>query len=189
MVSSFGQPELTVTVIAMGCHMVRNPASHLVEGIRENARSLSTKGKINTTTSNTPSGEMTRLFWQTGHCMPITMTLIWETAQSTACTSSLELTSVPITHRPGHTSVSFLSTGSQLASERQSSLWSEPKSSASLLSDSFRHVWRKSKDVAVNFTAEDTASCVSYTVPRAVQAWMHLTLPIFQMKKLSHRKS
>lgn len=39
-----------------------------------------------------------------------------------------------------HTSVSFLSTGSQLASDKQSSLWSEQKSSVSLPSDSFKHV-------------------------------------------------
>lgn len=55
-------------------------------------------------------------------------------------------------HSPAHTSVSFLSTGSQLASERQSSLWSEPKSSISLPSDSFKHVWRKGKDLSTIFT-------------------------------------
>lgn len=37
MVSAFGQPEFTVTIIAMWCHVVWNPASHLTEGKRKNS--------------------------------------------------------------------------------------------------------------------------------------------------------
>lgn len=45
--SSFGQPEFTVTVIAVGGHMVWNPASHLPGGTRDNCRSMSKKENNN----------------------------------------------------------------------------------------------------------------------------------------------
>lgn len=47
MMSSFGQPEFTVTVIAVWGHMVWNPPSHLPEGTRENSRSMSKKQNNN----------------------------------------------------------------------------------------------------------------------------------------------
>lgn len=150
MVSSFGQPEFTVTVIAMWCHMVWNPASHLTEGTRKNPRSLSTKQKNNTATRRASQEERTRPVFTVGHYSPKKNTLglqhtthLWEIGEHNG------LRKYP--YLQGHTSVSFLSTGSQLASERQSSLWSEPKSSVSLPSDSFKHVWRKSKDITVIF--------------------------------------
>lgn len=60
MVSAFGQPEFTVTIIAMWCHMVWNPASHLTEGKRKNPRSLSTEWKSNTATRKASQKKMTR---------------------------------------------------------------------------------------------------------------------------------
>lgn len=66
-VSSFGQPEFTVTVIAMWCHMVWNPASHLTEGTRKNSRSLSTKWKRNTAARKASQETSTRSVFLLGH--------------------------------------------------------------------------------------------------------------------------
>lgn len=157
MVSSFGQPEFTVTVIAMWCHMVWNPASHLTEITRENSRSLPMKWRATLQEGKHPRRKQQGLSLELATTCLRRKHLSRGRAQSIACHPSLRnrrthwLTEVPTTYLPGHTSVSFLSTGSQLASERQSSLWSEPKSSVSLPSDSFKHVWRKGKNVNIIF--------------------------------------
>lgn len=130
MVSSFGQPEFTVTVIAMWCHMVWNPASHLTEITRENSRSLPMKWRATLQEGKHPRRKQQGLSLELATTCLRRKHLSRGRAQSIACHPSLRnrrthwLTEVPTTYLPGHTSVSFLSTGSQLASERQSSLWS-----------------------------------------------------------------
>lgn len=176
MVSSFGQPEFTVTVITMWCHMVWNPASHLIEGTRKNSRSLSIKQNNNAATRRVSQEERTRSIFIVGHYSPKTktpglqhLTHLWEMWEP------ISLHKDPYLH--GHTSVSFLSTGSQLASERQSSLWSEPKSSVSLPSDSFKHVWRKGEDINVIFTISNIYYYAPHTVLSALHVCLWLLLP------------
>lgn len=175
MVSSFGQPEFTVTVIAMWCHMVWNPASHLTEGTRKNSRSLSTK-QNNIATRRVSQEERTRPVFIVGHYSPKKKTLslqhithLWEMWKHIGLHKDPYL--------QGHTSVSFLSTGSQLASERQSSLWSEPKSSVSLPSDSFKHVWRKSEDINIIFIISSIYYYASHAVLSALHVCLRLLLP------------
>lgn len=169
MVSSFSQPEFTVTVIAMWCHMVWNPASHLIEGTKKNSRSLSTEWK-----SSTAIRKAVQSLWLATACLQR-----WHSSggelRSQHINSSLRnitywLAYIPTTHLLRHTSVSFLSTGSQLASERQSSLWSEPKSSVSLPSDSFKHVWKIGKDINIIFIVTST---FIYYVSDTVLCYMH----------------
>lgn len=76
MMPSFGQPEFTVTVIAVWCHMVWNPASHLPEGTKEKYRSMS-KEENNTVIRKVAQGRMTRMVFMTGHYLPTMMVFIW----------------------------------------------------------------------------------------------------------------
>ena len=70
--------------------MVWNPASHLIEGTKKNSWSLLTDWKSNIAMRKAPQEKVTRLIFITGYHLPTRLTLLWGTAQSTACHSSLE---------------------------------------------------------------------------------------------------
>lgn len=76
MMSSFGQPEFTVTVKAVGCHMVWNPASHLPEGTKEKSRSTS-KEENNTAIRKVAQRKLARMDFTIGDYLPKRIVLIW----------------------------------------------------------------------------------------------------------------
>lgn len=112
MMSSFGQPEFTVTVIAVWCHMVWNPASHL-EGTKEKSRSMSKEEKNNTAIWKVAQRKMTRMDFMIGHYLPTRMVFICResSGHSTLFISEKQSTGlheVPTLHLPTCTYLSLL---------------------------------------------------------------------------------